>query len=334
MSHLERSPSLGNPALGLVLTLVLGGCAFTAPQTDRLLTEWNSVTKAKAEITTVPFFPDDKFYCGPASLAMVLNWTGDRVSRDALVPMVYTPGRKGTLQSEIITAARRRGRLAYPVSTLKELLREVSSGHPVIVLQNLGLSWYPKWHYAVVVGYDLAEKNVILHSGVEKETPMPLRLFELTWARGDHWAVVVLPPGTLPESAVERNYLNAVVGLERAGQWEAAASAYQAALKRWPSSLAALIGLGNSRYEMRDLAGAEKAFLEAIHIHPTAAPAYNNLAQVLADTGRRREALLHVERAIMLGGPMKPFFLKTREKIQENGGTWQDEDLPVLEKHM
>ena len=27
----------------------------------------------------------------------------------------------------------------------------------LLVLQNLGLSWLPRWHYAVVVGYDLAE---------------------------------------------------------------------------------------------------------------------------------------------------------------------------------
>ncbi|MBI2132844.1 MAG: PA2778 family cysteine peptidase [Candidatus Tectomicrobia bacterium] len=272
---------------GLLLVLSLSGCA--TPQTDQLLAEGHSTAISRAEITDVPFYPQEKFYCGPAALAMALGWSGVPVRPGELVSLMYTPERKGTLQTEILTAARRRGRVAYPVSSLADLLREVAAGHPVVVLQNLGLSWYPRWHYSVVVGYDLPRGEVILHSGLEARAPMPMRLFERTWARGNN---------------------------------------------RWPRSLGALMGLGNSRYALGDLPGAEEVFRAAIHFHPEAAPAYNNLAQVLAETGRRREALLHAEEAITLGGPMMPFFLKTREKIQASGGAPQDEDLPVLEKHM
>lgn len=317
---------------GLLLVLSLSGCA--TPQTDHLLAKGHSTAISRAEITDVPFYPQEKFYCGPAALAMALGWSGVPVRPGELVSLMYTPERKGTLQTEILTAARRRGRVAYPVSSLADLLREVAAGHPVVVLQNLGLSWYPRWHYSVVVGYDLPRGEVILHSGLEARAPMPMRLFERTWARGNNWAALILPPGVLPAGAQERPYLAAVVGLERAGRWEAASQAYEAALKRWPRSLGALMGLGNSRYALGDLPGAEEVFRAAIHFHPEAAPAYNNLAQVLAETGRRREALLHAEQAITLGGPMMPFFLKTREKIQASGGAPQDEDLPVLEKHM
>jgi hypothetical protein len=45
----------------------------------------------------------------------------------------------------------------------QQLCEEVAAGHPVIVLQNIGLSWYLVWHYAVVVGYDLHEGTVIFH---------------------------------------------------------------------------------------------------------------------------------------------------------------------------
>src|SRR3569623_3150374 len=51
---------------------------------------------------------------------------------------------------------------------LAALLREVGAGHPVQVLQNRGLSWAPRWHYAVVVGYDLARDEVVLRSGTER----------------------------------------------------------------------------------------------------------------------------------------------------------------------
>jgi hypothetical protein len=312
--------------------LVLSGCA--TPQTDHLLAEGYSMATPKAEITGVPFYPQEGLYCGPAALAMALSWSGDPVRPGELVPLMYTPAREGTLQTEVLTAARRHGRVAYPVFSLEDLLREVAAGHPIVVLQNLGLSWYPRWHYAVVVGYDLSREEIILHSGLEARVPMPLRLFERTWARGNHWATLVLPPGVLPAGAGERSYLASVVGLERAGQWEAASKSYAAALQRWPRSIGALMGLGNSRYALGDLPGAEQAFRAAIRFHPADASAYNNLAQVLADGGRRREALLQVETAITLGGPMRPFFLKTREKIQAEEGAPRDEDLPVLEKRM
>ncbi len=68
----------------------------------------------------------------------------------------------------MIGAARRHGRVAYVISSPEELLVEVAAGNPVIVLQNLGLSWVPVWHYAVVIGYDGDADMVTLHSG---ETP-------------------------------------------------------------------------------------------------------------------------------------------------------------------
>src|SRR2546422_3737218 len=46
----------------------------------------------------------------------------------------------------------RSGQLAVPVTTLSDLLAEVAAGHPVLVFQNLGLHWIPRWHFAVAVG--------------------------------------------------------------------------------------------------------------------------------------------------------------------------------------
>src|SRR5436189_282713 len=81
----------------------------------------------------VPFFPQEDYYCGPASLAMVLAWTGLDVNQDQIAPEVYTPGRVGTLQPDILTAARRHGRLAVQVNTLHDMLKELAAGNPVLV---------------------------------------------------------------------------------------------------------------------------------------------------------------------------------------------------------
>ena len=264
----------------------------------------------------VPFQPQEGYHCGPASLAMVLNWAGVPVDAGQLAPEVFTPGRQGTLQAEIITGARRHGRIAYPVSTLDDLLKEVAAGHPVIVFQNLGLPWYPRWHYAVVIGYDLPRREVLLHSGLEARKVSSMRLFELTWQWGKNWGVVVLPPEKLPATAEEELLVRALVGLEKAGQWGAAARGYQAALTRWPESYGGLMGLGNSLYAAGDLPGAERAFRTASITHPLAGAAFNNLAQVLLEERRPEEALPYAMKAVELGGPLRPAFLQTLEQIK------------------
>ncbi|MCK5204241.1 MAG: PA2778 family cysteine peptidase, partial [Desulfobacterales bacterium] len=137
----------------------------------------------KHELNAVPFYPQKEYQCGPASLAMTLAWSGLQIDPDDLTPQVYTPSLKGSLPPAMVAATRRHGRVAYEIAGANALLKEISAGHPVIVLQNLGLSWVPVWHYAVVIGYDLDKAVIILHSGITDQKTTALKTFENTWAR-------------------------------------------------------------------------------------------------------------------------------------------------------
>ena len=119
----------------------------------------------RSEIATVPFFAQEEYQCGPAAMAMALDRSGLRVTPAELTEKVYTASLHGSLQPALVAAARRLGRVAYVISTPDALFREMAAGYPVIVLQNLGLSWVPVWHYAVVIGYDIPADDVLLHSG-------------------------------------------------------------------------------------------------------------------------------------------------------------------------
>ncbi len=264
----------------------------------------------------MPFYPQKEFQCGPASLAMVLTWSGLQIGPDELTPQVYTPSLKGSLQPAIIAAARRHGRVAYPISGAGALLKEIASGHPVIVLQNLGLSWIPVWHYAVVIGYDFKADTIILHSGTTRQKKTALKTFEKTWARGKHWGLVVLPPNRLPATVEEHAWVTAVVGLEKARQWAAAVEGYQTALHRWPQSFSAHIGLGNSYYALGDLKSATTVLQKATDRFPLKGVAFNNLAQVLWEQGKRPEAIKAARQAVALGGPLVEEFHKTIADIQ------------------
>jgi hypothetical protein len=269
----------------------------------------------RAEVGGVPFHPQEEQFCGPAALGTVLEWSGSAARQDALATEVFTPGREGTLGHDLIGAARRHGRLAVPVADLPSLLAEVAAGHPVLVLQNLGLAWYPQWHFAVAVGYDLTTNELALRSGEQRRRVVSLDTFSRTWARADRWGLVVLPPDRLPATGGEAAALSAAAGLERAGHLQEAATAYDAVLRRWPGSLGALIGQGNARYAAGDLGGAEVAYRAALTHHPGAAVAWNNLADVLAAQGARDEALIAAQRALELGGAHTEVYRRTLEEV-------------------
>lgn len=287
---------------GVLLLVWLAGCA-TTPQTEALRHAPPPGIPPRVELTEVPFHPQETHQCGPASLAMALAAAGRPVSPDSLTPQVYLPDREGSLQVEMLAAARRQGRVAYVLTpSLGDLLAELAAGTPVIVLQNLGVSALPLWHYAVAVGYDLAREDIVLRSGRTQREVLSFTTFEHTWARGGHWAMLVLPPGRLPATAREQAYLDAVVALERAGQTQAAQEAYRTALSRWPRNLVARMGLGNTAAALGDWKAAEAAFRQAALDHPRAWEPLNNLATVLAEQKRWKEALEAAQRATALAG--------------------------------
>ena len=167
--------------------------------------------------------------------------------------------------------------MAIPTFGFADLTAEIAAGHPVIVFQNLGESFAPIWHYAVVTAYDLGRGNVTLHSGQLSRTTMSLAKFERTWAGGEGWAMVVLPPNTLPAVQDERAVLDAAAGLERAGQHQAAARAYRAGTQRWSGNWIWQFGLGNALYALGDRNGAEEAWKRSIRLEPTAPEPRRNL---------------------------------------------------------
>lgn len=306
------------PSLGWVIFLcafLVTGCATQPLQTDQLLKS-PAAQQPPVELTAVPFFPQEAFQCGPAALATVLNWSGTQLTPESLAPQVYLPGRQGSLQVELLTATRRHGRIPYVLRPeMETLINEVRAGHPVLVLQNLAFNWYPKWHYAVVVGFDLQDDQIILRSGREQRQVLPIKLFERTWRRSGYWAITVTTPDDVPLSAEEISYLQAVAPLERLQRWEDAKTAYTAALTRWPNSITALMGLGNSRYALHDVHGAEAAYRHVTQQDANFAPAYNNLAQTLADQNQLDAAEQAARHAVSLGGPLLTTYQDTLQQI-------------------
>ncbi len=300
--------------------LVLSGSVLFGPlgcvgtQTEQIISSRGALP-ASAEIERVPFHPQEQYYCGPASLAMALGWSGISLTPDEVATQVYTPGRQGTFAPDIVAAARRNGRLAVEVRDLDDLLAELAAGHPAIVFQNLRLSVFPQWHFAVAIGYDLNQRQLILRSGTTRRLVMPLDAFENTWRRADYWALVVLPPDAAPATPNPAPWLDAAAGLERTNRPQEAQLAYESFLARWPGNRAAQMGRANALFALNRFEGAEHAYRDVVTGDPMMAEAWNNLAYALHRQGKRDAAVRAAERAVTIGGARAADYADTLKDV-------------------
>ncbi len=304
--------------LGASAACLTSGCAVFAepPQSAALAAAVPVGLPSRIELRDVPFYPQTPYHCGPAALATVLVHAGLAATPQALADAVFLPSREGALQTEMLAGARRFGALAVPLPPqLAALLADVAAGHPVLVLLNLSLPFSPRWHYAVVVGYDLAARELVLRSGTTEREVMGFALFERTWARGLHWAFVALPPGRLPVSAGEVDAVQAVIGFERVAAPVQALRAYDSVVARWPGNALAGLGQGNTRFASGDVAGAALAFERVASQHDSAA-AWHNLAMTRQQLGQREAARSAAERAVARARVNEPAWLAASETLQ------------------
>lgn len=284
----------------LLALMALGsGCATKAVQTEAFLKSPHGLPVSQ-EIESVPFINQEAGHCGPATLTMAMNWAGRPISVNEIAPQVYTPGMKGSFQTDMISAARRQGFMAVRIEGVNALMSEVAAGHPVIVFENLALSWAPTWHYALVFGYDLRDQTVLMHSGPEASKRWDMAKFERSWMLGDYWGLVVLPPGRLAAAADEIAHVTAAAGLEQAQKNPEAQVSYEAILARWPQSLGAKIGLANLAYKEKRFSQSVEWLTKATQEHPESAAAWHNRAFAEGAAQRLQEANRSARRALAL----------------------------------
>lgn len=304
------------------MLLLAGGCASRGPVLPGALPEADA--GRSVELTGTPFFPQKRYYCGPASLAMVLKDAGVDVEPDTLASSVYLPEKHGSLQIEMVAATRRYRRLAYRIEPeLSALLAELRAGRPVVVFQNLGIKLIPVWHYAVVVGYDPGEDTIVLRSGTERRRVMDAGDFMETWERAGKWGVVVLRPGEMPVDPQPKRLLSAVAALGSVNPPDLLLQWLRPAGDRWPRDAFVAFALGNALYDdgRRDEAAA--AYRRALSLDPHLVAARNNLAYLLAERGCTDQARAEIDRALEEAQDddeaLRKMLLETRSEIAQKG---------------
>ena len=236
--------------------LLLQGCQNT-PQTERLSDSiLNNVSLSKL-IKNVPFYPQAKFFCGPTTLSEALNFYGHSTTPESIAPSLFIPGREGSLQLEMISAARTYGLLAYSTqSDFETLFALIDNDVPVIVFQNVATSWFPMWHYALVIGYDQTEQKIILHTGETKAHEMSYELFERVWQRGNYWMLALLKSEQTHKYLDPFIYTQAAHDMLKIGLNETALAHLITATEVWPKQWLSYFLLGNHFLNISDEAAS------------------------------------------------------------------------------
>lgn len=279
--------------LTALLALVLSACM--TPQALDL----RGQPPQAVELSAVPFYAQREYQCGPAALAMVMSYLGRAITPDELAPSLYIPDREGTLADELLAQSRMRGFVPERLTPdLRVIAQAVAEGSPVIVFQNNGLSWYPVWHYAVVIGVDAARGKVILRSGDEPRLVMSWSVFDRTWTRSGRWAIRLLPvTAEWPASAALPVVSSQLLAMSRVAP-AFALTGVRRALQRWPQEVPLWLALAKVTEQEQGLASAEAVLREGLLALPEAPWLLNNLADVLTRSGQPSEALTLARRAL------------------------------------
>jgi len=202
---------------GLLLCLgLMTPCLFSAQ-----VFKYQKIKPEKGHlIQTVPFEKWlERNFCGPACLAMVLNyWDETRsFSQRKITAEIYDSESQATYNSELVLYPRTKGFESYSFQGNLRILKDVvGKDIPVIVLTKT-IKQIAKGHYRVVIGFDDDEDQIIFHDPYFGDrNAMTSKDFMKVWELGkgrnqSRWMMAVVPgQSPFPFPALQNDPLTSI----------------------------------------------------------------------------------------------------------------------------
>ncbi|RPI35484.1 MAG: peptidase C39 family protein [Nitrospiraceae bacterium] len=143
-------------------------------------------------IEKVPFFVQEDYQCGPASLAGVLNFWGVTITPAEIAEEVFSRSARGALGIDLALYAQKKGfQSDFYRGDAENLRRQIDSGRPVIVLVDYGFWVYEKGHFMVVIGYN--DDGFIVNTGASRMKFIANDDFTGPWRKAGFWTLVIRP---------------------------------------------------------------------------------------------------------------------------------------------
>ncbi|MCE5312246.1 MAG: C39 family peptidase [Nitrospiraceae bacterium] len=139
-------------------------------------------------LKAVPFYPQEEYQCGPASLATVLDYYGTNSTPQMIAKEIYSKTARGTLTTDMILYAQKLGFKADQYSgSIEDIKKKVKDGYPLIVMVDFGFSAYEVNHFMVVRGFD--SSGVVLNSGRHEAVRLDEDRFIDAWKKTRCWTL-------------------------------------------------------------------------------------------------------------------------------------------------
>ena len=143
-------------------------------------------------IDNVPFYSQEAFQCGPASLAGIMNYWGIKISPEDIAKAIYSKSARGKLTIDMVLFANKNGLYAQQYEGgIDDIKEKIDRGYPLLVLVDLGFYLYKAYHYMVVIGYN--NEGIIVNSGNKERLFIDKERFLNMWKKTNYWTLWLKP---------------------------------------------------------------------------------------------------------------------------------------------
>lgn len=171
------------------LVNLISGCAQNQPSSQISSDNDNAVI-----IENVPFVKQKDKFCGPASMASVMQFYGEDIDQDEIAEVIYIPQLNGALISDMENYAKDSGyKVESSNGNIEMLKSNLDENKPVILLVDRG-----KWkvsvpHYYVAYGYNDERRIIILHTGDKSDQEISFDKVDEEWGKMNNLMLVITP---------------------------------------------------------------------------------------------------------------------------------------------
>jgi predicted double-glycine peptidase len=141
-------------------------------------------------ISSVPFFDQKDYQCGPSALAGVLNFYGVHVLPEEVADEIFSTNVRGTFMFDMLIYAQKKGLYARQYrGDIKNLQENIIKNQPLIVMVNFGNSLLQENHFMVVTGYNY--NGFIVQSGNKRSEHISFEKFHNIWNKANNWTLLI-----------------------------------------------------------------------------------------------------------------------------------------------
>lgn len=146
------------------------------------------------KIEGVPRIKQLHNYCGPATLASLLQFYGETATQQEVGKCVYDAVGRATNGADMLLYARNKGYAAYSWNSgIADAKAKLAAGAPVLVLQQ-NSERDRSGHYRILTGYDDAKsKFYVVDPYYDEITELSYERCGRLWKPMGYWSLVVVP---------------------------------------------------------------------------------------------------------------------------------------------